>query len=150
MTRRATIDRSRTPRYRTNAADAQRVADNLTPVDMSGHASTAETVERRIEAATVAKMKAVSGAFAPPQPNVARALEENRRRMADGSFMGAYMAWRHAQATKAAVEADALRKGRRRYAKRLLKGSPDATGAGFRRYRELGGRMSEAEWRTVR
>ena len=142
-------DGATAPRRPRQLVDAERIArDGLTPVDISGGTTTAETRLREHDQAAATKLRALTGALDGPRPAIATALAQNRAQPNAGSFLAAVTEWRERNARKVAVEAEAFKKGRKKYAKRLLKGASveEARAAGFVRYRALGGQMTPREW----
>jgi len=132
--------------------DAQRWTDDLTPVDMSGYTSTAETVRRRQAQGAAAKMRALAGALDGPRPDLGDALKRNREIGGTAPASDLLLAYlRERAAAKAAAsqdEADALARSRRRIKKRLAQGHPPARAMAdaFGKYRRLGGRLTLEEW----
>jgi len=130
--------------------DAERIArDGLTPVDISGGATTAETERRRQEQAAASKQYVLSRALDGRVPNDAAQLLASKRANADGpSLIELYARWREQTAAKGAAEAEALGASRRKIAKRLRQGHPPtrAMSDGYGKYRRLGGHLSLEDW----
>jgi len=136
------------PKRPRSRVDAERIATRgLTPCDVSGGTSTAETHLRRQDQTAASKQYVLSRALDGRVPNDAAQLLASKR--ADGpSLIELYGRWREQTAAKGAAEAEALAASRRKIAKRLRQGHAPARAMAdaFAKYQRRGGRLSLEDW----